>query len=47
MKCITDQGDLKIQITLRHPQNIGYGYGIAVIERSVLKTIKGKPILPD
>jgi hypothetical protein len=44
---ITDQGDLKIKLNFRVPPERGHGYGIAVIERSAVKSIKGKAIEPD
>jgi len=44
---LTDQGDLKVQLSARVPGKRGYGYGIAVIERTGVKTIKGKAIEPD
>lgn len=44
---LTDEGDLKIWLSPRVPPKKGYGYGIAVIERKGIKSIKGKPIEPD
>jgi hypothetical protein len=43
----TDQGDLKVQLSPLVPAKPGYGYGIAVIERSAVKTIRGKVIEAD
>jgi hypothetical protein len=44
---VTADGDLKIQLLRRVPDRPGQGYGIAVIERGAVKTIKGKAIAPD
>jgi hypothetical protein len=44
---LTDQGDLKIKLSPRVPPERGDGYGIAVIERRAVKTIRGKAIEPD
>ena len=44
---LTGQGDLKIELRYRVPPKRGDGYGIAVIERSGVKTIRGKAIEPD
>jgi hypothetical protein len=41
---VTGEGDLKVQLLAGVPGKPGYGYGIAVIERKGLKTIKGKAI---
>jgi hypothetical protein len=44
---VTDEGDLKVQLLAGVPGKPGYGYGIAVIERKGIKTIKGKAIKQD
>jgi len=44
---VNDQGDLKIKLSPLVPLERGYGYGITVIERSMVRTIKGKAIEPD
>jgi hypothetical protein len=44
---LTDQGDLKVRLSPRVPGKPGYGYGIAVIGRSGVKSITGKAIEPD
>lgn len=44
---VTAEGDLKVVVIPLVPPRRGYGYGIAVVERSGLKTINGKAIDPD
>jgi hypothetical protein len=44
---LTDKGDLRVRLLAKVPGKRGYGYGIAVIERSGVKSIKGKAIKPD
>ena len=44
---LTDQRDLDIKLSPRVPPERGDGYGIAVIERSAVKTIRDKAIEPE
>jgi hypothetical protein len=44
---LSQEGDLRIVISPRHPGKRGYGYGIVLIERSDVKTIDGKAIELD
>jgi hypothetical protein len=44
---ITGRGDLTVRLNTRVAPARGHGYGIAVIERSAVRTINGKAIEPD
>jgi len=44
---LSDEGGLKVQLSPRVPGKPGFGYGIAVIDRAGVKSIKGKAIEED
>jgi hypothetical protein len=44
---VTDGGDLTVRLSPRVPGKPGFGYGLAVVERAGVKTIRGKAIEPD
>ena len=44
---LNDQGELKVASSPRHAPKRGYGYGIAVVQRTGVKTINGKAIEPN
>lgn len=44
---VADQGELMIRLSPRVPPKLAPGYGIAVIERGPVKSIRGKAVVPD